>query len=170
MTEPTPEPTPPSATRTLLTTKAEYADAINSLIALADREIRIFDTTLADYGFNTPVREEQIKAFLLKRRTNKLMIAVHDAAYITQSCPRLMRLLRGYSHAIEIVKTNDAIRHIEDTMIVIDDAHYARRPHQAQPNGVLVTHDAEQTRGWLNRFGEIHDQSSPSVSATTLGL
>jgi hypothetical protein len=45
-----------------------------------------------------------------------------------------------------------------------------RRPHHEQYNGVIVMHDAAETRGWLNRFGEIWEQSSPAVSATTIGL
>jgi len=81
-----------------------------------------------------------------------------------------MRLLRQFSHAIAIHQTHDAIRNVDDVLMVVDDAHYLRRPHCTQPNGVLVLHDPAETRGWLNRFNDIWEQSSPAVSATTIGL
>jgi hypothetical protein len=45
-----------------------------------------------------------------------------------------------------------------------------RRPQHEQPNGMILLHDAGETHGWLNRFNEIWEQSSPAVSATTIGL
>jgi hypothetical protein len=156
--------------RRLLGSRADFQAGIAELLALAQRTVRIFDPDLADYGFNAPAAEEKLNAFLLASRANRLMIVVHDTQYITQSCPRLMRLLRQYSHAISIYQTHEAIRNVEDVLMVVDDAHYLRRPQREQYNGVIVMHDAGETRGWLNRFGEIWEQSAPAVSATTIGL
>lgn len=158
------------ASRRLITTCAEFHSGIAGLLALAQRTIRIFDPDLAEYGFNTPAVEEKLGAFLLASRANRLLVSVHDTGYITQSCPRLMRLLRQFSHAISIYQTLEAIRNVEDVLMVVDDTHYLRRPHREQYNGVIVMHDANETRGWLNRFGEIWEQSAPAVSATTIGL
>jgi hypothetical protein len=156
--------------RRLLASRADFQAGTAELFSLAHRTIRIFDSDLAGYGFNTPAAEERLGAFLLASRANRLMIAVHGTDYITQSCPRLMRLQRQFSHAIFIQQTHEVIRNVEDVLIVIDDAHYLRRPHHEQYNGVIVMHDPGETRGWLNRFGEIWEQSSPAVSATTIGL
>jgi len=170
MPDPEATPTGDPAQRRLLTARAEFRAGVDELLAVAVRTIRVFDPDLAEYGFNTPAQEEKLKNFLLASSANRLMIAVHDTGYITQSCPRLMRLLRQFSHAIAIHQTHDAIRNVDDVLMVVDDAHYLRRPHCTQPNGVLVLHDPAETRGWLNRFNDIWEQSSPAVSATTIGL
>lgn len=156
--------------RRLIVTRAEFQAGIAELLAVAARTIRVFDPDLAEYGFNSPAAEEKLKNFLLASHANRLQIVVHDTGYITGSCPRLMRLLRQFSHAIAIHRTHDAIRNVDDVLMVVDDAHYLRRPHHEQPNGVIMLHDAAETRGWLNRFNEIWEQSSPAVSATTIGL
>jgi hypothetical protein len=162
--------TPGGGTRRLFATRADFHSGSAEVIALARRELRIFDTDLSELGFNSPEMEERIGKFLHGSRTNRLLIAVRETEYIVQSCPRLIRLLREYSHAIFINQINDAIRNLEDIMVIADDAHYLRRPNFGQPKGVVVVNDANETRGWLNRFEEIWEQSTPAVSATTVGL
>jgi hypothetical protein len=162
--------TPGGGTRRVLTTRADCSAGAAEVMALATRELRIFDTDLSELGFNTPELEERMTIFLRGARTNRLLIAVRDTEYIVQSCPRLIRLLRQFSHAIFINQINDAIRNLEDVMVIADDAHYMRRPNFEQPKGVVILNDANETRGWRNRFEEIWEQSVPAVSATTLGL
>ena len=150
--------------------RAEFDLALDAIIARAERTLRIFDPTLADFGMGTPAREEQLGAFLRKSRNTRLMIVVHDTAYISGRAPRLIRLLRQFSHAVAIHQTHEAIRNIDDVLVIADESHCLRRPHFGQPRGILLTDDPVETRGWLNRFNEIWDQSSPAVSATTIGL
>ena len=156
--------------RRLIASKAEFAAALDEVIGRTERSLRIFDPTLAGYGFNTAARDEQLRTFLLKRRSNRVMIAVHDTSAITQGAPRLMRLLRQFSHSIAIHQTNDAIRNLEDVLVISDDLHCVRRPHHAHPKGVVYLDDPVETREWLNRFNAIWEQSTPAVSATTIGL
>ena len=156
--------------RRLIASRAEFAAALDEVIGRTERSLRIFDPTLAGYGFNTAARDEQLRTFLLKRRSNRVMIAVHDTSAITQGAPRLMRLLRQFSHAIAIHQTNDAIRNLEDVLVISDDLHCVRRPHHAHPKGVVYLDDPVETREWLNRFNAIWEQSTPAVSATTIGL
>lgn len=161
---------PGTGPRRLLATRADFRAAVDEVMGLAKRELRIFDPDLADYGFNSPATEERLNQFLLASRTNRLLIVVHDTTYITQECPRLLRLLRSHSNSIFINQTDEAIRNLEDVLMVADDAHYVRRPNRDQPKGVVLLNDANETRGWLNRFEEIWEQSTPAVSATTLGI
>jgi hypothetical protein len=162
--------TPGGGTRRLIATRADFHAASAEVTALASRELRIFDTDLSELGFEGAEMEARIGKLLHGSRTNRLLVAVREIDYITQSCPRLIRLLRQYGHAIFIHRINDAIRNLEDIMVIADDAHYLRRPNFAQPKGAVVLNDANETRGWLNRFEEIWEQSTPAVSATTLGL
>lgn len=162
--------TPGGGTRRVLTTRADCAAGAAEVMALASRELRIFDPDLSELGFNSPELEERMTAFLRGARTNRLLIAVRETEYIVQSCPRLIRLLRQFSHAIFINQINDAIRNLEDVMVIADDSHYMRKPNFEQPKGVVILNDAGETRGWRNRFEEIWEQSVPAVSATTIGL
>ena len=157
-------------TRRVLATRADFATGAGEVMALARRELRIFDTDLSELGFNTPQVEEMLTNFLRGDRTNRLLIAVREDEYIVQSCPRLIRLLRQFSHAIFINQISDSIRNVEDIMLIADDAHYLRRPNFEQPKGVVILNDAGETRGWLNRFEEIWEKSAPAVTATTIGL
>jgi hypothetical protein len=161
---------PPAPQRRLLSGRADFANALNDVINKATRTLRMFDPTVQEFGLNSPQREEQLRSFLLASRNSKLLIAVHDPQHITIACPRLMRLLRQFSHAITIHRTNDTIRNIEDVLVIADDLHCLRKPHAERPNGAVYFDDPVETRGWNNRFNEIWEQSTPSVSATTIGL
>ena len=159
-----------AAQRRELASRADFTEALTEIASLTRRTLRIFDPTVAAFGFNSPQREEQLNQFLRASRMNRLMIAVHEPQIITQSSPRLLRLLRQFSHAIAIHQTNDAIRNIEDVLVIADELHYIRKPHHAQVRGVVTLHEPVETREWLNRFNAIWEQSTPSVSATTIGL
>ena len=159
-----------AAQRRELASRADFAEALTEVAGLARRTLRIFDPTVAAFDFNSPQREEQLNQFLRASRMNRLMIAVHDPRVITQSSPRLLRLLRLFSHAISIHQTHDAIRNIEDMLVIADELHCIRKPHHERMRGVVTLHDPVETREWLNRFNAIWEQSTPSVSATTIGL
>lgn len=173
---PPPEPPPTPVVvegkpqRRLIATKKEFAEAFDELLGKTGKTLRMFDHNLADFGMNGVAREEQLRTFLHKRRTNRLQIVVHDTAVIAQRSPRLMRLLRQFSHAIAIHQTNEEIRNLEDVLVVGDDAHCLRRRHHDHPKGSVYLDDPIETREWLNRFNAIWEHSSPAVSATTIGL
>ena len=159
-----------AAQRRELASRADFAAALTEVTALATRTLRMFDPTVADFGFNTPQREQQLSAFLRASRMNRLMIVVHEPHIITQSSPRLLRLLRQFSHAIAIHQTHDSIRNIDDVLVIADELHSIRKPHHEQVRGVVRLHEPVETREWVSRFNAIWEQSTPSVSATTIGL
>lgn len=159
-----------AAQRRELASRADFAAALSEVTSLATRTLRMFDPTVAAFGFNTPQREEQLSAFLRASRMNRLMIVVHEPHIITQSSPRLLRLLRQFSHAIAIHQTHDTIRNIDDVLVIADELHCIRKPHHEQVRGVVTLHEPVETREWVSRFNAIWEQSTPSVSATTIGL
>lgn len=167
---PTPQAKPGEPLRRVITTKREFADALDELMGKTSRTLQIFDPDLTAYGMNSIAREQQLREFLGKRRTNRLRIVVHDIDPITQRMPRLMSLLRVYGHAIAIHQTQEEIRNLQDVLVVGDDAHCLRRPHASQSRGAVYLDDAVETRAWLSRFNAIWEHSTPAVSATTVGL
>jgi len=148
----------------------ELTDAIDAIIAKADRRLRFFDRNLDGIGFNSPKRHEALRAFLLARRANRLHIAVHDTGYLNRACPRVQLLLKQFSHAVEIRQTHPHAQGIHDAFFIADDAHCLHRFHFDDARSLLATDDPVEAKVLNERFEEIWEASFPAVFATTLGL
>ena len=163
-------PAKPEAVRRLFTGRTELAQGVAEVIGMARRTIRIFDSTTVDLALGSRASEEMLRAFFLAGRMNRMQIAVHETTHIQYYSPRLMSLLKRFSHAIAIHQTHEPIRNLPDVMVIADDQHFLRKPHCLQPGGVINLYDPADTQLWLDRFADLWEQSSPAVSATTLGL
>jgi hypothetical protein len=160
----------PQPERSALATRREYRDALERLTVLAQRELRIFDPDFSDLEINSQQKCELLRAFLLRSRTNRLYIAVHDTDYIRNYCPRLLTLLRQFSDRMFIHKTQGDAARVQDCLVLADKLHFVRRPVHAQPRATLILNDDKESQGIYLRFSEIWDSSIPAVSATTSGL
>ena len=160
----------PQPERLLLSTRREYLEALERLIGLAQRELRIFDANFADLKIDSLRTQELLRAFLLRSRENRLYVTVHDTEYIRNHCPRLLSLLRQFSDRMFIHQTEGDAARIQDCFVLADDLHFVRRPVQAQPRAVLRLFDESESQGIYLRFSEIWDSSIPAISATTSGL
>ena len=156
--------------RLLLSTRKEYLEALQQLIGLAQRELRIFDADFFHLNIDSPRTYGLLRAFLLHGRDNRLYIAVHDTDYIRNHCPRLLTLLRQFSDRMFIHETEGDAARAQDSFVLADRLHFVRRPVQAQPRAVLNLGDEHQSQGMYLRFCEIWDSSVPAISATTGGL
>jgi hypothetical protein len=153
-----------------LATIAEQIAAIDELIGLAQRRIRVFDQDLAQTGWNQAARTERLAAFLRGTRGRRLDIIVHDTHYLEGAAPRLRGLLRTYSHAMTIYRTGDEARLATDPLLIVDDRHYLHRFHHQRPRAAMGVNQPEQTRPLAARFEEIWATGEPGLSATVLGL
>jgi len=150
--------------------EADFQLAVDRLLGAPGRELRVFDPDLAALKLNDVARVERLKAFLAASRTRRLLVAVHDTEHVTRQCPRMMSLLARYSHAIQIHRTHEEIRSIQDSFLVLDQSHYVRRPVAQFFRGALGLHDEAEALAMRGRFQEIWAASYPAVSGTTLGL
>jgi hypothetical protein len=160
----------PQPERLLLSTRREYRDAVERLIELAERELRVFDADFSDLEINSPKQSELLRGFLLRSRNNRLYIAVHDVEHIRNYCPRLLDLLRQFSDRMFIHQTQGEAARVQDCFVLADTLHIVRRPVRTQPRGTLKLGDEQEAQGMLLRFSEIWDSSFPAVSASTSGL
>jgi len=167
MNEPT-EPGAPDYQR--FDTDADFQAAVDRLLEQDGRELRVFDPDLEALRLNAPARIERIERFLLASRTRRLYIVLHDPDYLTRRCPRGMRLLARFSHVIQVNRTVEEIRELQDSFLVLDAEHYVRRPVARFFRGAIGIHDETEALAMRSRFGEIWSASLPAVSATTLGL
>ena len=154
---------------TTLLGNAEYEAALDTALAKAQRSIRIFEYTLGR-GYNSPQRFDLLRRFLLASRRNRLQIVVHEPQTIDRNCPRILNLLRLHSHAISIHETHSNAKSVYDPFTVVDDHSFVHRFHFDEMRGLLALDDPIGTHAFAERFDEIWEASSPTVSATTIGL
>ena len=151
-------------------TNALFQAAVDRLLEQPGRELRIFDPDLAALRVNDPARVERLESFLLASRTRRIYIALHNTDHLTRQCPRMMSLLARYAHAIQVHKTTEEIRDLQDAFLVLDSLHYVRRPVAQFFRGAIGLGDETEGLTMRSRFMEIWSASLPGVSATTVGL
>lgn len=157
----------------LLEGSEEAATAIEQVIGVARRELRIFDATartLRDRGYGSPARIDVLRALLVANRNHRLRIVLHETAGIERELPRLINLLTQFSGQVQIHRTIDQATEARDPMVIADDANFWRRLHIDHPRSVLTLHDAVSSRPLLERFDEIWEKSELAVAGSTLGL
>lgn len=151
-------------------TEADFQAAIDKLFQQPGRELRVFDSSLSVLKLNSPARIELLRAFLSANRAHRIYMVVHNTDHVTRHCPRMMSLLSRYSHALQINRTSEEIRELQDSFLVLDRNHYVRRPVGRFFRGAAGINDESEALIMRSRFQEIWNASYPAVSSTTPGL
>ncbi len=157
----------------LMTSHADAREAIDMVVAEAQRELRVFDASarsLRDRDFGRPARIEILRTMLLVNRGHRLRIVLHDVKGIEIELPRLIELLRSFAGQFEMHRTVGQATEARDPMVIADNGHFWRQLHIDQPRSVLTLHDDIGARPFIDRFEEIWEMSELAVSGNTLGL
>ena len=151
-------------------TNEGFREAVDRLMEQPGRELRVFDPDGAALRLNDPQRIERLERFLIASRTRRIYLVVHSTDHITRQCPRLLTLLRRFSHAMQINQTHEEIREVQDAFLLLDAMHYVRRPMATLFRGAMGLGDENEGQALRGRFAEIWAASYPAVSSTTVGL
>jgi hypothetical protein len=151
-------------------TNEGFQASLERLLTQPGRELRVFDPDGAALRLNDATRIETLERFLLASRTRRIYLVLHNIDHVTRQCPRLLTLLRRFSHAMQINRTNEEIREVQDAFLLLDSVHYVRRPVAALFRGAMGLGDENEGQALRGRFGEIWSASYPAVSSTTIGL
>lgn len=151
-------------------TASEYRAAIDRLLAQARRRLCIFDRDLEGSGLDEPARAEALRRFFLAGRDNRVQLVLHDVGPFARSMPRLMTLLRQFSHAFHVHRTEPEAAGVYDGILIADATHYVHRFHFDHYRGDWGEHDLAAAQALQRRFDEIWAASTAGVNATTLGL
>ena len=151
-------------------TRADFQAAVDRLLEQPGRELRVFDPDLASLRVNDPARIERFERFLLASRTRRMYFVVHSTEHLTRQCPRMMSLIARFAHALQVNRTHEEIRELQDAFLVLDGVHYVRRPVAQFFRGALGLGDENEGLTMRTRFQEIWTASYPAVSGTTIGL
>jgi hypothetical protein len=117
--------------------------------------LRIFDITLANRGFNSPARIEQLRQFLVAGRAHRLMIALHETDPLERDCPRLIALLRQFPMSIEIHRTLAQARNAADPCRRSPTTHSVWAPDAlpAAARRIVALHSPSDAMPIAQRFG-----------------
>ena len=148
----------------------DFQEAVDRLLAQPGRELRVFDPDGAALRLNDSARIRALEHFLAASRTRRFYLVVHDTDHLTRHCPRMLSLLARYAHAMQINRTHEHIREIQDSFLVLDSQHYVRRPVASFFRGAIGLGDETEALAMRQRFMEIWEASFPGLSATTAGL
>ena len=151
-------------------TAAGYQAAIERLLAQPGRELRIFDPDGGSLKLNDPGRIALLDDFLGASRTRRIYMVVHQTDHLLRRCPRFLSLIARYSHMVQINRTHEHIRELQDAFLVLDSQHYVRRSVAAFYRGAMGIGDDVDALAMRQRFMEIWEASYPGVSSTVAGL
>jgi len=149
---------------------ADYIAALDQICAAAQHSLIIFEKDFADIGFNREARYDTLRHFLLGSSTARLRLLAHNPQHLVRDCPRMMLLLREFSHSMAIFQTPPYLLGVTDPFAVADNAHYVRRYHFDDTRGLLALNDAQGARVLHARFEEMWQASHSGASANQLGL
>ncbi|GBG14125.1 ABC transporter ATP-binding protein [Novimethylophilus kurashikiensis] len=148
----------------------EYVAAISEVIEKAQRTLHIFDIDLSSAGYQSVQRYEALRDFMVRSRNSTLVFVLHDTAYFERYCPRLMNLLKLYSHRISVLQTQEQGRSANDPFLIADEMHYVHRFHADGTRSKVGWDDHAGASALDERFQQLLETAQPAVSATTLGL
>lgn len=159
-----------SKTIALFDSEAGYRAAIDLTLAGATREIRLFDRDLERLGLDDRAHISLLGSFLGAGSDCRLRIVLHDTCPLEQRQARLVALMRQHTHAIEVRRTPEHLRHLTDSWVLADQKHGAIRFHDDHPRGKSIIDSASEIRPWWLRFDELWQASEPCSPGTVTGL
>lgn len=155
---------------TLFDGAVDYIAALDTVCASAQRTLNIFEKDFSDIGFNSEARYDTLRHFLLGSPNNRLQLLAHDPQHLIRYCPRMMLLLREFSHSMAIYQTPPHMKNETEPFAVADSAHYVRRYHFDDTRGLLAKNDPEGARLLNSHFQEMWQSSHSGATPTRLGL
>ncbi len=153
-----------------LDSAADYVAALDTVCGQVKHSLMIFEKDFVNIGFDSALRFDHLRSFLLDNPNNRLHLLAHDTRQISRYCPRLMTLLRQFGHSMLIYQTPKHLQHLTEPFAVADESQFLRRFHFDDTRGILGLNDEENARLLKSRFDEMWQTSHPSVYTSTFSL
>lgn len=160
----------PLVANQVLLGESAYATAIDIVIAKAESELMIFDDNLEKGDYQSLNRFHLMHNFLSKNPQSKLTIILHRVDFFKKDCPRLLSLLKVYSHKMTVYTSNNEAKIAKDTLVIADKKHYVRRFHIDQARFKYHLDDVESSASIVSRFNALLEHTQETITSTNLGL
>ena len=149
---------------------ADYAAALDTVCQMAQHNLYLFENDFDGLGFNSEVRYEVLRHFLLSNPAHRLFVLAHNTHYLSTRCPRMMMLLSQFGTGMSIRQTPKSLQHLTEPFAVADEEHYVRRFHFDDPRGILAKYDPSSALILKARFLEMWGAAHQIISPSKLGL
>jgi hypothetical protein len=147
-----------------------YEAATALIIRRATREIKLFDPDLSRGGFHSVEIHQALEDFLAKDRLNRITVILHDSQFFYTRCPRLIELMKRYTHAMTIYLTDERGHVAQDAFILADRGDYLHRFHVDHARFKYVHEDEVAAKPLHERFEQLLEVTSTTLSVMTTGL
>ena len=154
----------------LITTWAGHDEALQEILLLASKTLRIFDDDLSKFKLESSENAKCLQRFLAARPENRLCIVLKNAKPFRHQSPRLMELLRNYPQQLSVIECPPHLASINNSLCLADEQHALVRIHQDHARARRVTDSAAECAAYLQQFETILNEGGEPISATTLGL
>ena len=148
----------------------DYEQALDIVIASAERELLIFDQDFSKGAYASAARHAVLRDFLMKDSRNRIKVVLQDAGYFVTRCPRLQALLATYGHAMSVHETGAEAKAVRDCFVVADGRHYLRRFHIDHARFKYALDDDASAQLLQARFEELLQACADKLAATRFGL
>jgi hypothetical protein len=154
----------------LILGERNYEAATALIIARAERELKIFDPDLSRGAYQSLQMEELLRNFLAKDRLNRLIMVVHDTQFLSTRCPRLIELMKRYTHAMTVYITDERAQVAQDAFVLADSGDYLHRFHIDHARFKYCHDDELASKPLHERFEQLFEVTCSTLSVTTTGL
>jgi len=149
-------------------TRRELELQFRACVEAAQGALDLFDPDFSVYPLGTLEIDMLLRAFLA--RGGHLRLALHDTAHIEGNAPRLMRLLRHYSHLCECRQTPRSLRQLTDSFCIGDERDIVRRFHSDHFRGEASFGEPAAIDVPRHRFNAIWAESQIALQPSVTGL
>lgn len=157
-------------TTMLMTSWAEHDAALDRLLGLVRRQLRIFDRNLEALKLDQPQRNVRLRELLFANPKHGLHLVIQDSSQVFARHPRLIRLFGECTHNFRWQIAGDQLSGLTDSLVIVDDSHALVRFHRDHARCKLIEDDKEATMPYLRRFDDIAAECTTSFSARATGL
>lgn len=156
--------------RTLITSWSDCRLAVDQLLALAQREIRVYDQDLGPLGLASRETIAHLRQFLAGKRQPCIRVALRDGAELSARAPLFVELLATHGHLISLQQTPEHFAGLRDSMLLVDQRHGLVRFDRDQARAKLLIDEIDDLQPYLHRFDELWDEGGAPVTPRPLGL
>lgn len=151
-------------------TSSEFRAAFDTLLAGTNRLLRIYDRDLELFDIDRPSRHAALRTLCVAGGGRRIELLLDDISRIAQIHPRLMQLVRGFSHVLEIRQADPDAPRPEQAFVLADRHGVLLRVDKAALPGIFHSDDPGRANLLHQNFEAMWQRSPASVSAATSGL
>lgn len=147
-----------------------YEAATALMLANAQRELKIFDPDLSRGAYQSLQVHDLLQDFLARDKLNQLTIILHDSSFFSTRCPRLIELMKRYTHAITVYLTDEQGKVAQDAFVLADRGDYLHRFHVDHARFKYSQGDEVAARPLHERFDQLLEVTHSRLSIGAVGL